>query len=76
MALDFLRPARIDEILHVETRIGALGGAHVELNQTITRDDQPIFSAKVTVVLISLSGKPMRLSATLRDALVTQPPTT
>ena len=68
MALEYLRPARVDEVLHVETRVAEAGGAHVVLDQTITREGKTIFSAKVTVVLISLSGKPMRLSTALREA--------
>ena len=81
MALEFLRPARIDEILEVETRVKEIGAAHLVLDQRISRAEPgsgeagagpsraPLFEAAVTVVLVSVSGKPMRLSSAIRAAL-------
>lgn len=68
MALEFLRPARIDEVLEVTTRVKQLTAATLTLEQTILRDGVPIFSAEVMVVLVSLSGKPQRLGERLRRA--------
>ena len=36
MALEFLRPARIDEVLEVETRVKEIGAAHLVLDQRVT----------------------------------------
>ncbi len=69
MSLDFLKPARIDEVLEVETRTADIGGASLTLDQAILRDGKTVFEANVTVVLISLEGKPMRISAALREAV-------
>jgi acyl-CoA thioester hydrolase len=69
MALEYLKPARIDEVLDVTTRAGEIGAAHVVLTQTIARDGVPLFEATVTVVLVSLTGKPLRLSTVLREAM-------
>ncbi len=71
MSLEYLRPARIDEILEVTTRVKETAAATLTLDQRIGRDGVDIFTAEVMVVLISQSGKPMRLSAALRDALQT-----
>jgi acyl-CoA thioester hydrolase len=68
MAIEFLRPARIDEILEVTTRVKETGAAHLVLDQRVQRDGVPIFTAEVTVVLISLSGKPLRIARELRSA--------
>lgn len=68
MTFDFLKPARIDEILEVETGVKEVGAASLTLNQTVRRGDVALVEAEVTVVLISVSGKPLRISATLRDA--------
>jgi acyl-CoA thioester hydrolase len=68
MTLEFLKPARIDEVLEVETRVKEVGAAHLILLQTIRRDDTPLLEAEVTVVLVSLSGKPLRLNPALRTA--------
>jgi len=69
MSLEYLKPARIDEILEVTTRVKATAAATLTLDQRIGRDGVELFTAEVMVVLISQSGKPMRLSTALRDAL-------
>lgn len=69
MALEYRRPARIDEILEVTTRVKETAAATLTLDQRICRDGVELFTAEVMVVLISQSGKPMRLSTALRDAL-------
>jgi acyl-CoA thioester hydrolase len=68
MSLEFLKPARIDEVLEVETRVKELGAAHLVLLQTIRRDDTPLLEADVMVVLVSVSGKPLRLNPRIRAA--------
>lgn len=68
MTCDFRRPARMDDILEVTTRVKELGGASVTLVQSIARDGRDIFEAEVTVVLVSVAGKPLRLTETLRAA--------
>ena len=68
MNCDFLRPARMDDVLEVETRVKELGGASVTLIQTVKNAGRPIFEAVVTVVLVAVSGKPLRLSKAVRGA--------
>lgn len=68
MLCDFKRPARMDDVLEVTTRVKELGGASVTLNQVVTLAGRDIFEADVTVVLVAVSGKPLRLSETLRQA--------
>lgn len=69
MTLDFRRPARMDDLLQVETSVRELGGASVTLDQRITRDGVTIFEAVVTVVLVAMSGKPLRLGGLVRAGL-------
>jgi len=69
MALEFLKPARIDEVLEVTTRVKQTTAATLTLDQRISRGATELFTAEVTVVLVSRSGKPLRLSAALREAL-------
>ncbi|HRY05680.1 MAG TPA: YbgC/FadM family acyl-CoA thioesterase [Hyphomicrobiaceae bacterium] len=68
MTCDFKRPSRMDDVLEVTTRVKELGGASVTLNQIVKLDGREIFEADVTVVLVAVSGKPLRLSETLRKA--------
>lgn len=75
MNMDFLRPGRIDDLLEVTTRVKTLGGASVTLTQTVSRGAERLFEAEVTVVLVAVSGKPLRLSSAIRHAFGhTEPP--
>jgi acyl-CoA thioester hydrolase len=69
MGLEFLKPARIDEVLEVATRLEETTAATLVLDQRICRGATVLFTAEVTVVLVSRSGKPLRLSAALKEAL-------
>lgn len=73
MGIEFLKPARIDEILEVTTRLKEATAATLILDQRIGRDGVELFTAEVMVVLVSRSGKPQRLSSALRDALQNKP---
>jgi acyl-CoA thioester hydrolase len=69
MRLEYLKPARIDEVLEVTTRAKELTAATLILDQRVSRSGVDLFTAEVMVVLISASGKPLRLTAALREAL-------
>jgi acyl-CoA thioester hydrolase len=69
MRLEYLRPARIDEVLEVTTRAKELTAATLTLDQRVARNGVDLFTAEVMVVLISASGKPLRLTTALREAL-------
>ncbi len=68
MTFDFLKPARIDELLEVVTRVKGIGAASLTLVQSVRRGETMLVEAEVTVVLISVSGKPLRISSALREA--------
>jgi acyl-CoA thioester hydrolase len=61
MDCEFLRPARFDDELLVETRLIEMGGARFELAQVVTRGADALFSAAVTVAIIDGQGRPKRI---------------
>jgi len=61
IAADYLKPARIDEILEVHTSAGAVTKASLVLKQTVMRDRVPIFRLEAQCVLLSMSGRLLRL---------------
>jgi acyl-CoA thioester hydrolase len=69
MQIDFLRSARLDDALTVETRPIDESGARLVFQQTIRRDVEVITSAQVTIATITLAGRPRRLPATIRNAI-------
>ena len=69
MTLDFLRPARIDDALLVETRVGQIRGASIALDQTVRRGAEALVTAAVTVALLDTAGRPKRLPADMVERL-------
>ena len=69
MTLDFLKPARIDDLVEVVTEPGQLTGARAVLKQSIRRGDETLVSAEVTVVLINAAGQPRRWPAAIRERI-------
>jgi acyl-CoA thioester hydrolase len=60
MEIDFRAPARIDDILTVETRTETISGARIFMAQAIRRDDELLIEAKVEAAIIGESGRPKR----------------
>lgn len=61
MTLEFKAPARIDDVLEVETRLTRLTAARLVLDQVVLRADQVLVRAEVEAVVISPDGRPRRL---------------
>lgn len=68
MSLDFIRPARMDDLLTVVTRTRALRGASMHLTQDVRRGDAVLVSADVTVACVR-DGRAVRLPDALRRRL-------
>jgi acyl-CoA thioester hydrolase len=68
MTFEFLKPAQIDEVLEVVTRVRAMTAATLVLDQRIGRGGETLCEAEVTVVLVSRAGKVLRLTQALRKA--------
>jgi acyl-CoA thioester hydrolase len=68
MNLEFLRPARMDDLLTVETKAVKIGAAVLELDQIVRRDAEILFTARVFIAAVS-NGKPCRLPRELREKL-------
>jgi acyl-CoA thioester hydrolase len=71
--IDYLKPARIDDLLEVTTAVKALGAATLTLDQRVRRPEPggavELMRAEVMVVLVSGGGRVLRLSKLLRNAL-------
>jgi acyl-CoA thioester hydrolase len=60
MNIDFLKPARMDEELLIETAILKVGGASVEMAQRILRGEEPLVTAHVRIAAVA-EGRARRL---------------
>lgn len=66
LSVNYKAPARLDDLLTVKTRIARVGGASMEMQQDIYRDDQLLAELKVTLVCVDGNFKAVRLPAEIR----------
>lgn len=69
MTIDWIKPARMDDLLTIETHIDAVKGASMILKQRILCAEAALMTADVLIALIS-EGKPARFSAELKLQLL------
>ncbi|MCX8504656.1 MAG: tol-pal system-associated acyl-CoA thioesterase [Beijerinckiaceae bacterium] len=68
MTIDWLKPARMDDLVTVETWVDTLRGASLLLGQRIMLGDTVLLTAEVLVALVQ-NGKAARLTQALREKL-------
>lgn len=64
---DYHAPARYDDQLVVETTMQAGSGVRLVVGQVVKRNEETLFSAKVTVVCVTSAGTIARLPAAIRQ---------
>lgn len=66
---DYLKPARFDDMLEVQTTLQARTGARLVLDQSVLCGESLLFSARVTLVCLNAAGAAARLPPELIAAL-------
>lgn len=69
LALEFHKPARIDDALTVRTVFETIRGPRIFIAQRIEREGESLVTAEVQVCCISLTGRPRKPPATLLERL-------
>lgn len=64
---DYLRPARFDDVLTIETTPERVGGAKISVQQTVRREDEVLFEARVVLAVLTPEGRAGRLPADYRQ---------
>jgi acyl-CoA thioester hydrolase len=68
-ALDYRKPARLDDMLEIHTRILALKGASLEAEQVVLRGGDTLVHVDLQLACIHETGAPARFPPNLRAAL-------
>jgi len=68
--IDFRAPARLDDALTIVTWLTALGGASMRAVQSVRRGVTELVRLHLQLALLTPSGRPARVPATLRAALL------
>lgn len=70
MEIDFKSPAKIDDLLVIETKVADVSGARIYMKQEITCEGRLLCAAMVEAVMITKQGKPRRFPAEWREAFL------
>jgi acyl-CoA thioester hydrolase len=70
MQIEFLKPARMDDVLEILTAPAEVKGASIILRQRVVRDRETLVDAQVRVAYVS-GGKARRIPEPLRIAMET-----
>jgi len=68
LAIDYLRPARLDDSLEIHTEVARARGASADFRQTVLRDGETLARLDVRVACIDAAGRPARLPPALAMA--------
>lgn len=68
-AVEYFRPARLDDELEVRSHVTELKGATVKTRQCVLRGDDELVRADVRIACIDLNGRPRRLPQAVLSAL-------
>ena len=68
MQIDYLKPARMDDELTIETTTRSIGGATLDLDQRVLRGEEVLVTASVRIACIA-QGRPARLPKDIRAKL-------
>ena len=60
MEIDFRSPARMDDILTIDTRTDDISGARIFMGQQLKRGGEVLVAAKVEAAIIGEAGRPKR----------------
>jgi acyl-CoA thioester hydrolase len=68
-AIEYLKPARLDDTIEVLTRCGELRGASLDMLQEARRGAETLVRSQLVVACMDKSGRPVRLPSGMKAAL-------
>jgi len=69
--VNYLKPAKLDDLLMVDTAVVRVGGASIELRQRIYRNDEMLVDMEIKLAGLDLdTGRPRALPQILRTCLM------
>lgn len=69
IAVEYHRPARLDDVIEVHTSLTDLSGARLKVHQTIVCGDVLLVEGRIEACMTTLTGRARRLPGFVRDTL-------
>lgn len=68
--MELIKPARLDELLEIVTKISRMSGASVLMDQAIQRDGETISTISTLIASVAIAHmKPARISDSIREKM-------
>jgi acyl-CoA thioester hydrolase len=67
--IEYHRPARLDDVIHVRTRLTGLSGARMRALQRVTCGETLLVVGRIEACITTLTGKPRRLPKNVAETL-------
>jgi len=65
--VEYLKPAKMDDRIEVQTRVCDLKGASLQMLQNVYRGDDLLIKSSVRVACLKKTGRPARFSPQIKD---------
>ena len=69
ISVDYHRPARLDDVIHVRSRLTGLSGARMRALQRIFCGETLLVEGRIEACITTLTGKPRRLPKMVQETL-------
>ena len=70
VSAEFLAPARMDDLLDIETQVTDLGRVKIGMRQRVLRGDEVLFEAEVLLACLGAGGRAVRVPDAVMAGLV------
>jgi len=68
--VDFLKPAKLDDLLTIDTKLHDISRVSICMEQRILRGDETLVKLEVKLAVVGSGLKPVKLPDFVRDALI------
>lgn len=68
--IDYLKPARLDDPLTIDTILHDISGVSITMKQTVRRGDEILVVLDVKLVCVGAEMKPVKIPELVRDAMI------
>jgi acyl-CoA thioester hydrolase len=69
IVVEYMRPARVDDLLHVRTRYTEMAGARLTGEQEIFRGSDLLCTGRIEAAVITMDGRPRRIPTDIKAKL-------
>ena len=67
--IEFFKPARLDDLLTIESHLDDSGSASLDMSQTIKKDDDILVTLSIRLAVVGDGMKPTRLPQEIKDKI-------